>query len=750
MNVVPRKTSAYLLALAGLCAAAGAAAAEPQRLLYQPLGNGEGPLSTGATPWALTWLEQKVWAADGATRDYLGTTFALSGEVALSGAPYARGAAGNYQGAAYVFMRSDGVWTQAQKLVAADGVANASFGNSVALEGDTALLGATGTGSAVYVFSRGGDGSWAQTQKLMPSDVPTPPGFGAQLALDGDLALISAPSATVDGNAYQGKVYVFHRADDGSWSEVQQLSATEGAPNLYFGSALALQDGQALIGANGATVNGLAGYGAVYAFAETDAGFVQTQRFSSSEGAAYTPFGKAIALSGERALITASSHAANGVDRAGAAYYFIRSAEGWTEVQKLVANDAAAYAAFGQSVALLGPTAVIGASGATIDGAINQGAAYVFTDVDGSWIQTDKRVASDGVAGNNYGWQVAFDGHTLASTALAASINGATYAGAIYLYERSGGDPHTVTPVVASGLGTIDPEGPQTVDDTASIAFTLTPAAGYRLDGVGGNCDGVLDGDIYTTAPITADCTVEVRFALRAQTVTPSVVDGHGTIGPDMPQTVDYGDTLSFTLTPEDGYVPGAVGGSCGGTLDGDVFTTAPILADCTVEASFRPAQHTVTPSVAGGHGTVSPDTPQTVADGASAVFTLTPEPGYAPVVGGSCGGTLADNVYTTAPVIEDCTVEVGYTAVSYTVTPRLATGNGLIAPGLPQTVGYGAVLSFTLMPDAGYQAAVAGSCGGTLEGDTFTTAPISADCTVEASFTEIPIVDAIFADGFD
>jgi hypothetical protein len=39
----------------------------------------------------------------------------------------------------------------------------------------------------------------------------------------------------------------------------------------------------------------------------------------------------------------------------------------------------------------------------------------------------------------------------------------------------------------------------------------LTPAAGYRLESVEG-CAGALSGSVFTTAAVTADCTVTVNF----------------------------------------------------------------------------------------------------------------------------------------------------------------------------------------------------------------------------------------------
>ncbi|MEW6426816.1 MAG: SBBP repeat-containing protein [Thermodesulfobacteriota bacterium] len=58
-----------------------------------------------------------------------------------------------------------------------------------------------------------------------------------------------------------------------------------------------------------------------------------------------------------------------------------------------------------------------------------------------------------------------------------------------------------------------------------------------------------------------------------------------------------------------------------------------------------------------GVHGTLSPQVPQSIAPGATASFTVTPEPGYSASVGGTCGGTLVGNVYTTDAITADCTV---------------------------------------------------------------------------------------------
>ena len=71
---------------------------------------------------------------------------------------------------------------------------------------------------------------------------------------------------------------------------------------------------------------------------------------------------------------------------------------------------------------------------------------------------------------------------------------------------------------------------------------------------------------------------------------------------------------------------------------------------------------HMVTPSIAGGDGTIDPATPQVVADGDRAEFTLVPSPGFhLGTVDGTCGGNLSDGVFVTDPVTTDCTVLVSF-----------------------------------------------------------------------------------------
>jgi hypothetical protein len=75
---------------------------------------------------------------------------------------------------------------------------------------------------------------------------------------------------------------------------------------------------------------------------------------------------------------------------------------------------------------------------------------------------------------------------------------------------------------------------------------------------------------------------------------------------------------------------------------------------------------------------------------------------------------------------------------ISLTVTPSVGA-NGSISPATPQMVDVNATASFTITPDAGYYINSATGCGGTLSVHTYTTGPVTADCTVTAAFTPLP-----------
>ncbi|MCX6671916.1 MAG: leucine-rich repeat protein, partial [Euryarchaeota archaeon] len=158
-----------------------------------------------------TWTQQqKLLASDGASGDNFGYSVFLSGDTALIGAPY-----DDNNGSAYVFTRTGTTWTQQQKLLASDGAAGDRFGCSFAVSGDTALIGAKYDGDngdesgSAYVFTRTGI-TWTQQQKLVASDGAAADTFGDSVSLSGGTALIGAHGSEFD----TGAGYVFTKGGE--------------------------------------------------------------------------------------------------------------------------------------------------------------------------------------------------------------------------------------------------------------------------------------------------------------------------------------------------------------------------------------------------------------------------------------------------------------------------------------------------------------------------------------------------------
>jgi hypothetical protein len=144
----------------------------------------------------------------------------------------------------------------------------------------------------------------------------------------------------------------------------------------------------------------------------------------------------------------------------------------------------------------------------------------------------------------------------------------------------------TITPTAGAG-GTIDPGTPQTVVYGGSIEFDILPDTGYLVADVG--VDGVSQGPIttYTFTNVTANHTISATFILQTFVITPTAGLG-GMITPGTPQTVDYGGSATFDITPNPGYLilDVKVDGASQGAITTYTFTD--VTANHTIEASFK------------------------------------------------------------------------------------------------------------------------------------------------------------------
>jgi hypothetical protein len=185
-------------------------------------------------------------------------------------------------GAAWVFTRTGEAWSQQAELTASDEIGPAEFGESVAVstDGSTALVGGEGDNSrtgAAWIFTRSA-GEWSQQAKLTAVGQVGRAFFGnhsVALSGDGGTALVSGWG----DDASRGAVWMFARSGE-SWSQQAKLTAASGEVGEgEFGLGLALSsDGStALIGGPGDS----SGVGAAWWFTRNRAPGVVTGSASS-------------------------------------------------------------------------------------------------------------------------------------------------------------------------------------------------------------------------------------------------------------------------------------------------------------------------------------------------------------------------------------------------------------------------------------------------------------------------------------
>lgn len=130
-----------------------------------------------------------------------------------------------------------------------------------------------------------------------------------------------------------------------------------------------------------------------------------------------------MAIDGDVAVIGANGADVDGQDDQGAAYVFVRSAGGWILQQQLVASDGQADDEFGTSVALAGDTAVVGAprNSVTYSG---QGSAHVFKLIETVWIEQACLTDTLGLTNDHLGWAVAVSDNRVLVGAFEDDIDG--------------------------------------------------------------------------------------------------------------------------------------------------------------------------------------------------------------------------------------------------------------------------------------------------------------------------------------
>ena len=319
-----------------------------------------------------TWSQEAyLKASNPGSGDQFGRAVAIHGDTVVIGArsedSNATGVNGNgadnsagASGAAYVFVRQLGSWSEEAYLKASNSELGDNFGSAVAISGDTIVVGsredsaATGVNGdqsdnsasaagAAYVFTRSGT-TWSQEAYLKASNTEGSDGFGEALAIAGDTIVVGATGEKSTATGVDG-----NQAD-----------------------------------------NGLSGAGAAYVFSRTGTTWGQEAYLkASSHSFPGGFFGGSVAIAGERVVVGADQQPVPGANiKTGAAYTFVRTGTTWASEDELVAPNPDAGDGFGFAVAISGSTVIVSApaedgSATGVDGPFDDngdstGAAYTF------------------------------------------------------------------------------------------------------------------------------------------------------------------------------------------------------------------------------------------------------------------------------------------------------------------------------------------------------------------------------------
>jgi hypothetical protein len=389
---------------------------------------------------------KKITASDGAAGDFFGVSVSISGDTAIVGAEGDDG----YKGAAYIFERNRGGannWGEVKKLTGSGTTQPAgdqsvsNFGYSVSISGDTAIVGmnALVQDSYAWIFERnaGGANNWGEVKRIRHDELFEFDWFGYSVSISGDTVIVGAwYGSPVTGGSVGGRAYIFERNKGGTnnWGQVKMLLPSDTVQFDGFGVSVSISGDTAI-------VCDPENKGSVYIFERNTGGadnWGEVKKITASDGAVLDNFGYSLSISNDIVVIGAF----NDDNGKGSAYIYERNRGGmnnWGEVKKLTASDGAANDQFGISVSISVDTVIVGASGDDN----SKGSAYIFKRNTGgidNWGQVKKLTASDGAAGDEFGYSVSISG----DTAIVGSVGDDNVKGSAHIFAS------TATPTAAS------------------------------------------------------------------------------------------------------------------------------------------------------------------------------------------------------------------------------------------------------------------------------------------------------------
>lgn len=270
----------------------------------------------GSAPWS--GAPQILTASDAAASDYFGTSVDMAGDgnYCIIGAPRDD----NY-GAAYIFYKSGGVWTQQAKLIHVSRSSGDLFGTSVGINqaGDTVIVGAMNDDSLIgtaTIYTRSGT-TWTYQTILYPNNPTSNSYFGRSVSISADGNTVAVGANGVGARS----AYVFTRTGT-AWT--RQTTIVGGTTDYGWAISLSADGNTMAVGARGEVIDSTHG-GTVSIYTRTAGTWTLQQKIF---GPVSMDFGSEVSLSGDGNTLSVDGKNSFAVTSTGP-YVYIKNGSTW-------------------------------------------------------------------------------------------------------------------------------------------------------------------------------------------------------------------------------------------------------------------------------------------------------------------------------------------------------------------------------------------------------------------------------------
>jgi len=261
--------------------------------------------------------------------------------------------------------------------------------------------------------------------------------FGFSVAVSGNFAIVGSPFDEVGVNAHQGSVS-FYRFNGTSWDYMQKITEASGAALDTFGFAVAISGNFAIVGIKGDNVGANSNQGSANIYQYNGSSWVFLQKLIDPTGAANDGFGNSVAISGNNAVVGAMLDDDGSSIDEGSAAFFLFNGSTWVFTNKVTGPGGAAGDYFGYSVSISNQYAIIGAP--LDDGlASNSGSATTYEFNGSTWSLMQKLSGgSTELADDNFGSSVSISGNFAIVGAINDHLGGVISEGSATIYKTNG------------------------------------------------------------------------------------------------------------------------------------------------------------------------------------------------------------------------------------------------------------------------------------------------------------------------